>query len=132
MREAIKKSEQLLSTNLETMNSSNEQNLDKMVMEFVAVFSVVCVLGLVCGAGLVCCYLRSSKQRQAKRLAMAQTNPAFRFAETTDPSASTGGIPAMNPIAHEDIANQDRDIVETDTDNVMTDRGLTFTPKKFN
>lgn len=41
-------------------------------------------------------------------------NPAFRFQETTDPSASHGGIPALNPIAHDDLMTSPGKVKRTD------------------
>lgn len=85
---------------------SSEEKLSKLVSEFLIALGMVTFVGILIGSLCVCCLMHANKQKQAQRLAEAQSNPAFRFAETTDPSASSGGIPAMNPIAMEEIKKE--------------------------
>jgi len=94
---------------------------------------IVTTIGAIVGALVVVGVMKFNKNRRQKRLIDLQVNPAFRYQETTDPSASHGGIPSSNPIGHDDLqssADKVKDaehVVHTDVDadNIMTERGLT-------
>ena len=95
-----------------------------MVSEFIEAFLVVCLIGILCGMTCICCVMQNNKRRQQQRRAKAQANPAFKFADSTDPSASSGGIPAMNAIPEEEL-NKPNPLDTDNGDNMMTERGLT-------
>ena len=106
------------------MTVDDEQEADKKVQELVSWFfttlSIVITAGLLTGVFCVCFFAHQYQKRQNKRLQEAQSNPAFKFQDTHDPSGTAGGIPASNPIAD--------DVMQTDAYNtnnaVPTDRGL--------
>jgi len=94
-----------LKSTIMTPNNNNGINneIDFLTKQFLVTFSIALVVGVLVGAFLVVCCIKCSNRRAEKRLADLQANPAFRFQETTDPSASHGGIPASNPIADIDL-----------------------------
>ena len=59
-----------------------------------------------------------------------QSNPAFKFADSTDPSGTASGIPQLNPIADEDLNNKAQDF-KTEGDNIQTDRGMIDSPTRI-
>ena len=95
--------------------------MQEVISWFISSLIHVVIVGLLVGSGSVCAISLCYRRRQAKRLAEAQMNPAFKFQDTHDPSGTAGGIPASNPIPEE--------AMQTDVDNaIATDRGLIDSP----
>lgn len=135
MQILVQKSTDLLQQKKDTVTAKDthieqETRVQKMVSEFIEAFVVVCLIGLMCGMTCICCVMQNNKRRQQQRKAKAQANPAFKFADSTDPSASSGGIPAMNAIPDDELnkpSPQKSNQLQVDTDNgdnMMTERGL--------
>lgn len=101
----------------------NSKKIDELINWFIPTFLLTILLGTVLGAIIVTIAYRVCIAKQQRRLAELQTNPAFRFQETTDPSASHGGIPASNPIAHEDLMTSPGKVKSTDDGLCMSPDG---------
>ena len=94
--------------------SDSEKQVKELVKWFATTLAEVVAIGAFIGATCVCLCVFCHKKGQAKRLADAQANPRFRFADSTDPSGTASGIPRLNPIAAD---NLDSDRPYTNGDN---------------
>ena len=117
---------------------TTEEEMKELMMWFLWQFILVTTIGGIVGALIVVSVMKYTQNRTQKRLNDLQINPAFRFQETTDPSASHGGIPSSNPIGDDDLQSspdkvrdtEDIAHTEVDVDNIQTERGFT-TDRQF-
>ena len=86
--------------------SDSEKQVKELVEWFATTLAEVVAIGAFIGATCVCLCVFCHKKGQAKRLADAQANPRFRFADNTDPSGTASGIPRLNPIAAENLDSE--------------------------